>query len=1015
MTKFALDNARVTWLFVFLAVLAGTLSFRAYPKQEDPSMLIREAVVTARFPGMSTQRVEDLITRPLEEKIREIGEVSDILSDSKPGVSVIHVKVHERYSDLEPIWQDLRNRMSDFAPNLPEGTLGPFVNDEFGLTAVASIALWADGFSLAEMRQVARDVRDRLYALPGIKKVELHGIQEERVYLEYENAKLAQYGLSPRTFVDALRQQNIILPGGSINAEGQRKNIEPSGNLADLSAIQSVLLPVPGTGKTVPLRDVLTMTRGYVDPADAPVYYNGRPAIVLSVSLTEGVDSVAFGKLLKRKAAELEQELPIGYVLDFATFQPELVNKAVNGAVNNLYQTLGIVLAVVMVFLGLRTGVIVGAFVPLAMLLGLVVMSMAEIEFQRMSIAAMIIALGMLVDNGIVMAEEIRSRMEKGQERRAAAIAAGGSLAIPLLTSSLTTILAFMPMYLAIGGAGEYTRSLSQVVIIVLLSSWFLAMTVTPVMCVKFIKLKPRRGGRKGMVKEASSLAAYRKLLEGALRRRGLVLLLVVALMAGIGYLSRYVVQEFFPPGDRNQFLVYLYQPAGTHIDETSRSVRELADWLGDAEVNPEVDSTIAYVGDGGPRFFLSLGPLDPDPHVAFMVVTTETREQVPEMTARVKARTLSHHPDLRAEVKAMWLGPSETGLVQVRLTGPDAEVLSAKADAVIAGLRAIPGTDDIKNDWENKVITIEVKIDQSQARRVGVTSEDVARSLNAFYDGAAISDYREGDTVIPIVVRGNQEERNTLADIYSLNIYAEATGRHIPLNQIAEPDGRWDYSRIKRRNQERTVTVSAKHQFLKAAQVIDRLGPTLAALDLPPGHRWEMGGELEESAKAQGFLFANMPLCGGLIVFLLVWQFNSFRRTLIILVTIPLAFMGAILGLLAMDAVFGFMAMLGLLSLAGIIINNGIVLIDRIDSERTAGKEPYDAVVSAAVSRLRPIVMTTLTTMLGLLPLILSRDPLFYGMANVIAFGMALGTLLTLGLVPVVYTLLFRVKIPAP
>lgn len=1015
-TEFSLKTNRVTILVLLMIILTGVLQYLDYPKQEDPSITIREAVVTAAFPGMATVRVEDLITRKLEEKIREIGEVDEIKSDSKTGLSIVHVILRDAVTDLEPVWQELRNKMNDIKSELPEGTFGPIVNDEFGLTAVATIALWADGFSLAEMRDVARHLRDRLYAVEGTRKVELFGVQDEQIYLELNNAKMAQFGISPGVIVDTLRSQNIILPGGDINVDGQNLVVEPSGNFNDIAEIESLAIPIPGTEQTVPLQDVVTVIRDYVDPPRTPAFFRGKPAIVLSVSILDAVNSIDFGARLTARIRDLEQELPIGYVLEYATYQPDLVIVNVNGAISNLAQTLIIVLVVVVAFLGIRTGLIVGAFVPMAMLMGLVIMSMIEVEFQRMSIAAMIIALGMLVDNGIVMAEDIRTRLDKGQDRREAAVEAGKVLAIPLLTSSLTTILFFGPVVLMAGNTGEYTRSLGQVLVIVLLSSWFLAMYMTPAMCVWFMKDKASGTDSSAMETpeyDTKLYRTYRAFLEVMLRMRYVVIPVMIAALIGTGFLFRYVVKEFFPNNDRNQFLVYVDLPAGSHINETVRSTRQLITWLEDESANPEITGTIAYVGSGGPRFFLSLAPLDPDPHRSFLVVDTETSGQVPAVVRRVNDYALANLPQAKVSAKIMWFGPSESGLVEFRLSGSDREVLREKAETLMAAMRDIPGTIDVKQDWENRILTIEVLVDQTRARRAGVNSQEVANSLNAYIDGTAVTDYREGDKVIPVVIRAVQPERDNVAQLWSISVYSSRTGKNVPLSQIADFRPRWDPSVVKRFNQKRTITISVRHQFLKAAQLVERLQPALADWNLPPGYSWEIGGEIEASVESNQKLAANLPLCLGLVVFLLVWQFNSFRRPAIIMLTIPMSFIGAIIGLLVMQAPFGFMSILGFLSLAGIIINNGIVLIDRIDIERDAGRDAYDAVIMAAMARARPIVMTTVTTILGLMPLIVWQDPLFYGMANVIAFGLLIGTILTLGVVPVLYSLFFRVQIP--
>ena len=1012
-SHFALDNPRFVLLFQVAVIVLGIRTFGDYPRREDPSITIRDATVTASLPGMATARVEELITRKLEEKIRELPEVKHIKSDSKVGQSIVHVTLADRYTQLQPIWQRLRNKVEEVREDLPDGVHGPFVNDEVGLTALATIALWADGFSLAEMHDTARTVRDRLYSLEGVREISLYGVQEERIYLEFSNAKMARLGMSPDVIARTLQQQNIILPGGNLYVEGRRIIVEPSGNFNAVSEIESVVVPLPESEKVASLRDLVEIRRDYVDPPSSPVYFNGRPAIVLSISALEGVNSVEFGQRLTRALKVIEASLPFGYFLEYATYQPALIEKAVNGAISNVYQSLVIVLVVVMLFLGWRTGLIVGSFVPLAMLLGLIVMRVLDVEMQRMSIASMIIALGMLVDNGIVIAEDVRTRMQGGQQRREAALAAGRTLALPLLAASLTTILAFAPISLAEGGTGEYTLSLSQVVIIVLLSSWFLSLFSTTSLCYQFLQVKPGAMNAATGLYDTRFYRAYRAVLERLLRARWAVVVATLLTLAATGYATRFVVEEFFPASDRNQFLVYLDLPAGTHARKTAEETVRLSEWLGDKDRNPEVTGTVAYVGQGGPRFFLALAPLDPDPHVGFLVVNVQSSSQVAPVIERVRQRLLDNFPEARSRVKRMWLGATETGLVKVRLVGKDADLLLDRAERLLTAFRAVPGMLDMRHDWDNRVPKVVVAIDQARARRVGVTSQEVAWALSAYIDGAEVTDYREGDTAIPLVLRGLEEERRYLTRLRSINVYSAATGKSVPLPQIADFQPFNEPSRIKRRDQERTITVSAKHQYLKAGQLFDRIHPALDGLGLPDGYRWELGGELEESKKARSNLYGNMPACFLLIVALLVWQFNSFRKPAIILLTIPLTFIGAVIGLLVMRAEFGFMTLLGLLSLAGIIVNNGIVLIDRIDIERAAGRAPYEAVVSSCVARLRPILMTTLTTILGLMPLIVWHDPLFYSMACVIAFGLAIGTVFTLGVVPVLYAILFRVPSP--
>ena len=1008
--RLALDNSRITMIVMVMITVLGITTFRSYPSAEDPSIKIRSASITASYPGMSAERIEALIAIPLETAMREISEIDEIKSTSKTGSVKLNLSILDSVAELERVFQVIRNKADDIRRELPEGTQGPFVNDEEGLTAIATIALWSDGFSMAEMSDVARDVRDLLYTLDGIRKVQILGAQEERIYLEVDPVKLAGFGVTPEAIFGALAQQNVIEPGGEIVAGGRTVVLEPTGNFDSVEEIAAVVFRIPDSDRVLRLDEVVDIHRTPVDPPALPSFYNDRPAIVLSVSTMEGTNNIAFGEKLTRLLDEIEYELPIGYVLDYATFQPDLIAEAVQGAVSNVYQTLAIVLAVVIVFLGLRTGLIVGSFVPLTMLLGIVVMRLYGVELQRMSIAAMIIALGLLVDNGIVVAEDIRVRMENGVERMRAAAEAVQSLAIPLLTSSLTTIFAFIPMLLAEGGAGDYVRSLAQVVTILLLGSWLLSMTVTPAMCAWFLKVARPAENESSANYDGAMYRIYRTLLGAMLRARLIVIAVVIGALLGSIQLLGTVKTEFFPLGDRNQILVYLDFEAGTDQRETQTELRKLTAWLADEAANPEIASHIAYVGYGGPRFFLAISPVDPDPHRGFVLVNTRSVEDVGPLIDRINAFLDQSLPSARADAKRMWFGSTEPGIVQIRLIGPDGDVLTERAERIVEALHAVPGTIGIKQDWENRILKLVIEVDQTRARRAGVTSQDVASSLNTLFSGTEISDYREGDQVIPIVLRGEDNMRFSLAGMNRVRIYSQASGQFVSLGQVATIRPEWRPSRIERRDQRRTLTVEARNNVLSAPALLAAIRPLLDGLDLPAGHTWEVGGEIEDQGEANDNLFGLLPIALGGIVILLVGQFNSFRKGGIVLATIPLGMIGGTVGLIVMGAPYGFMVLLGFFSLAGILINNGIVLIDRIQIEQATGQAPRDAIFSACMARLRPILMTTLTTVLGLVPLILFGGALFYGMATVIAFGLVVGTVITLGFVPVLYAMLFSI-----
>jgi multidrug efflux pump subunit AcrB len=814
-----------------------------------------------------------------------------------------------------------------------------------------------------------------------------------------------------------MQRQNIIRPGGVITSRGTELLVEPSGAYTSVKDIGRTVISLPKSNQVAYLRDVATVRRATVDPPKQLAYFNGRRAIAIAVSMIEGENIVGFGKRLRARVAHLQNQLPLGFQIHYATAQAPRVDAAISDFSSNLYQTIAVVLLVVVLALGLRTGLIVGTAVPLTMLMAIIIMRMAEVELQRVSIAALIISLGMLVDNGIVVAEDIKRRLEAGIDRRDACIAAGKELALPLLTSSLTTILAFSPLLMAENSTGEFLRSLAIVILITLLSSWFLAMFATPLFAYFFMRVKPVGGQvADDAIYDQGFYAAYKGVLATVLRLKYLFMAAVLVVFVGALMLFPLIPVQFMPASDRNQIQVNIDLPAGASSRQTAKVVESFSAWLKDKRINPEVNLSAMYVAYGGPRFFLALSPIDPDPNRAYALINTRSNKDLPATMARIRKYFLERQPNVRAGVKDLFLGAKEPGLVEYRFIGPDSQVLREASKRMKRAYRKIGGTSVLQDDWDNKTLTIQVKVDQSKARRAGITSDEIATALNYFFSGDRVTDYREGDNVIPIVLRGEAVLRFTLDRLLSVNVFSSRSSTPVPLVQMATFDARWDDSRIQRRNLERTLTLTAKHQTLLAADLHARVAKTLAALrkSLPEGYRIELGGELESAGEANAALLDNMPIALLMILLLLVWQFNSIRRMAIISLTIPLSLIGAILGLLVMQAFFGFTSLLGILSLAGIIINNAIVLIDRIELERQRGAETWDAILSAGARRLRPILVTTLTTVLGLLPLLLFGGALWYGMAVVIMFGLAVGTMLTLGVVPALYAIFFRVRPPA-
>jgi multidrug efflux pump subunit AcrB len=1022
LTGFALRNQPLVLIIVFALVVYSFMVIGDFPSQEDPPITVRDAVVTTFAPGMAAEDVELLVTRTIEQALARIPERDYIYSWSRYGYSEVRIKVLDRYEedDLDVIWQDVRNKVIDATPDLPDTAIGPFVNDDFGDVTVVSAALTGAGFSLAQLYEVAKQIRDELYLIQGVKRVDLYGVQGETVWIEFSTAQLAQLGFSIAAVRDVLISENVILPGGNIDT-GQREIIViPHGDFRNVEDIETVPIEIPETGQVIQLQDIASVRRGYVDPPTAPFYYDGEQAVLIGVSMADGENVLSLGPRVVRGLEKLESLLPIGFQLRIGNYQPTHVERAVAGVRSNLFQTIAIVLVVIVSFLGVRTGAIVGLHVPLTMIVTLCVMYYLDVALHRISLATLIISLGLLVDNGIVVAEEIGKRLFQGEERLDAAANTGRTLSTPLLISSVTTVLMFVPLALAPHAAGEYLRSMSQVILISLGVSWVLAMTVTPILCNRFLEAPQVTEEEVRAQYEKPIFVFYRRTLEQLLRHRAAFLAAMLGFLVLGFWLFSLVPQQFMPQSDRPQILVDVKLPAGYGIRESDRRIRELVAWLEDETQNPEVLQTLTYVGSGGVRFFVTIAPEPAAANMGFILVTVGSVDEVEPLMRRLRAHALQHFPALHLLVKRMFLGSVETGLVEARISAlglaGQRDALLDAGDEVAAAFDAIPHTVNIYKDFENRVTRAVVEIDPNRARRAGVTNDEIALSLQSVLEGGSTTVLREGDEEIPIRGRALAAERLSADRLFTANVFSPRTGAAVPLIQIASLRPENTFAVITRRDYAPTITVQAVSQTLTATELEDAAEPQIDAIvsKLGQGFRWEWGGETESQSDAQAALFAFVPLCLLGVLICLVGQFNSVRKPIVILLTVPLAFTGVAIGLLIGNGFNSFMALLGILSLVGIVVNNAIVMLEQIDSERREGREHYDAIVKACLARMRPILMTALTTILGMMPIILSRDPLFYDMAITIAFGLAFATLLTLGLAPVLYAAVLRVPSPA-
>lgn len=1018
LTRLALEKNRITLTALLIILISGILSYLEMPRDEDPGFLIRVAQVTTIFPGASPERVEQLVTDKLEKAIQEIPEIDFISSTSKVGLSSIAVNIREEYTDLRPIWDNLRRKVERAQTALPEGIQGPFVDDEFGDLYGIVFAITGPDFNYAELKEIADECRDELLLDTNIAKVDLHGVQEERIFVEFNNARLAELGLSPGQLQSILTDRNIIISGGEVFTADEQIVLEPTGNFDSVQDLRKTVIRLPETGQLVYLQDLVDITRGYVDPAQSLMTYNGLPAIGVAVNMKEGGNIVDMGESVKQYLERFRSNYPIGIDFDLVAYQTEHVQKKVEEFEGNLFQAIAIVLLVMLLFLGLRTGLVVASLIPMAMIMAFWVMSWFGIGLDQMSLASLIIALGMLVDNAIVMSESIMVQMGRGVPARNAAIDSARELQIPLLTSSLTTAAAFLPIYLAESAVGEYCAPLFKVVSITLLCSWLLALTLIPILCATFLRVK--RKEETGF--NTPLYRIYRTGLLKAVRHPFLSVTLVVILFAGGIKAFGYVPQLFFPENEKPIMTAELRMPVGTPLARTQAIVHDIEEFMKnelmvDIEKSREgILNWSSFIGAGAPRYNLGYGPEPTSPEYAYMLINTSNYEEMKNhLIPELKRYCNENFPDLLASVSGLFYGPPVDWPIEVRVSGRDTDTLFDLVETIKVQLQEMPGITNIRDNWGQRSKKLLVKVDQPRALRAGLTSRDVAVSLQTILSGLQTTDYREGDEIIPVTLRSSAADRQDIGKLESHNIFVQSTGESVPLKQVADLEVAWEPAKVLRRDRLRTVTIQAGigtgQNAIALTQQLDQwLQPRAAAW--PIGYKYELGGEIESSGESNQSINEKLPIAGLIILLLLVVQFNSFRKPLIIFLTIPLGIIGVAVGLLVARSYFGFMTLLGIISLSGIVINNAIVLLDRIQIEMDEnGRDPAHAVIESAQQRLRPILLTTATTIGGLIPLWLGGGLMWEPMAIAIIFGLLFATLMTLGVVPVLYSLFYRVS----
>lgn len=1004
--QFVFQNKRITFALLTLMTLLGVQAYIELPKAEDPGFIVRQASVISRLPGANAQRMEELVSAVLEKAIVEMPQLDNVNSTSRNGVSIINVAFKATYTNMRPIFDELRRKIDAASQDLPAGVLGPDVDDEKGDVFGIIYSLGGEGFSYPELKEEAERIRDDLLLLDDVGKVELQGLRDETIYVEYSDATLRELGITPNELANAIANTNTISSGGRMLVGNERLSLEPSGDFSGIESLRSTVLR-SSTGDLLQLQDLAKIERVLADPPSELVLKRGLPAISININMREGGDIVTLGELLESKVQQIENSLPIGMTLEKTAFQADIVNANISNFLSSIGQAIAIVGGVLLLFLGLRTGLIIATSIPITMALSLMVMQWFGLTIDKVSLAGLIISLGLLVDNGIVIAESIQKRLQRGEERVMAAISTAGEMRIPLLVGSATTIAAFSPIVLAESQVGEFTAAIGYIVAITLSISWLLSMTIIPMLGGLLLKA----GDDPGNSQPNTFERLYRALLDKAIRYRWLTVAIACLLFYSVTVAMGMVRQEFIPPSDEPLVTIELDLPQGVDIGITERTAHSINEFMGSETARDTgIVSWTQYVGISAPKFKLGYNPGNTDAAHMTALVNVASPAEIDAVIELMQDHIHVSYPDAQYKVARLAQGPPVSYPIQVRLSGKSIVDLEKLTSQLKTQLYDTDGVLDVIDDWGIRSRKIGVEINTDRANAVGVSNNDVANSLFAGISGNTVSELREGEDRVPVVLRSNNRDRNDLRRLPDLTVTSSTSGQSVPLAQVAEIDVNWEVPVIKRRDRVRTITVSATLlPGYGAANINETLKPWLADWSVPAGYGFEEGGESESSDEASQSIVEKLPLAAGVIVLLLIGQFNSFRKAGIVLMTMPLGLIGMAWGLVITDVAFGFFTILGIISLAGIVINNAIILIDQIDIEERAGSPARAAIINASLQRFTPILLTTATTCGGMLPLALGGD-MFQTMAITLIFGMLVGTAITLLLVPAVYSLLFKV-----
>lgn len=1012
LTEWALKHKQFIYFFIILTFLTGIFSYKNLGRMEDPDFVIRQMIVSVAWPGATARDVEEQVTDKIEKKLQDTPGLDYLKSYSKPGQSVIYVNLRDTIDakDIRSTWNEVRNMVNDIKGTLPEGVVGPTFNDRFDDVFGSMYALTSDGYTYEETRDRAEKIRRILLGVKNVKKVDLIGIQPEKIYIEIESSKLAQMGIDPNIIVSTIKMQNAMTPSGMIETESDNVYLRVSGMFEDIENIRN--LPIRANGNTIRLGDIAKVYRAFVDPPQPKMFYNGQPAIGIALSMEKGGNILTLGENLDKTISQIKHDLPLGLELNQVSNQPKIVEESISEFTQSLGEAVMIVLVVSFLSLGARSGIVVALCIPLVILGVFTSMKLFGIDLQKISLGALIIALGLLVDDAIIAVEMMTVKLEQGWDKFNAACYAYTATAYPRLTGALVTCAGFIPVGFSKGSASEFVGSIFAVVTMALLISWLVAGTVTPLLGYHLVKITPASGKHEHDIYDTKFYRLFKQALVWCLNHRKLVLGVTAACFFASIFLLKFVKQEFFPPSTRPELIVEMTLPEGASMQATEREAHKFMKHI---DGDPNIVSYAYYVGQGAPRFVLTADPVLPSTNYAQFVIVTKDAQARTELNNKVNQLFAEQFENVRGHIKIIQTGPPDPYPVMLRVTGYDHEKVRELAQQVSDAMTANPNIRSVNFDWNEKNKVMHLEIDQDKARMLGINSQNLAFDLQTLLSGAPVAEFREQDKTVSIVFRIDAQNRQDLSHIKDLNIHI-GNGKFVPLDQIAKISYDAEEGLIWRRDLKPTITVQAEiAPGVTGNDVAKQVYNSLAEVrsSLPLGYSIDISGSLERSKSATDNLLQPVPAMIAIIVILLMFQLQSMSRMLLTLLTAPLGLIGVSISLLLTQRPMGFVAELGILALAGIIIRNSVILIDQIETLIEAGDTAWDAIINATVIRFRPIILTAAAAILGMVPL---ASSIFWGpMAVAIAGGLFGATILTLLVLPTMYAAWFKVKPEMP